>query len=345
MSPRPRHLAGATALALVCLAALACGAHAQEERTTRTTWTTVHSDDGRDYRYEISARGEVETSDDDADVVGLDRGGSLRIEERKDGRTRRVEWTRPADHIRRVYSVNGRARALDAEGAAWVRASVLRAVRQEGMGAQRRVERIRARGGVPAVLTAVEGLRSDGARRQYYRALLSGDLRGGEVERIVAHAARTVGSDGELRLTLSDARSEADTSRERVALLDAARSIGSDGEKSVFLRQMATPETLGDAAARAAFFRAAATVGSDGELGTLLRHAVRGEPSEATVLAALRTARDIGSDGEKGVFLRAVPAGILVRARVRDEYLATLATIGSDGERDAARRHLDRSTR
>lgn len=345
MTTPMRGLGGAAVLALACLAGTAC---AQERHgTTVTTHTTV-TDDDHGHRMEIRAVGDVRTDDGDTAVVALDPSGSLRIEERRDGRTRRAEWTRGADgSVRRAYTVDGRARAWEGEGAAWARAMLRRAVRHDGMGARARVERLRAGGGVDAVLEAAEALESDGARRQYYRTLLSGGapLRPGEAERVTAHAARTIRSDGELRMVLDEARRLPLSPRGRVALLDAAATLRSDGEKALLLRHLATPQSLGDATERAAFFRAAGTLRSDGERAVLLRHVLRGVPTRPVAAAALRSARDIRSDGEKGAVLRAVPAALLTDAAVRGAYDDALATFGSDGEREAARRHLERSVR
>jgi hypothetical protein len=336
--------AGALSLALLCLAALPCGGGAQEHRGTTIFRTTHDGDDGR--FFELRASGDVETSEGDDDVVGLEEDGSLRIVERKDGRERRMEWRRSGDRIVRTYAVDGRSRTVDAAGQAWAGEALRRAVRQQGLGAARRVARLRARGGVPAVLRGVEELEGDGARRIHYRLLLEGaGLRADDAERVVRHAARTLSSSGELRLTLESARSAPLTARGRAALMEAAASISSDGEKALLLRRLATPESLGEREARAAFFRAAASVRSDGELAALLRHVLRAQPTEPVALEVLRTALAIGSDGEKGALLRAVPASLLAGARVREAYRANLATMRSDGERDAARRHLERSAR
>ena len=107
-------------------------------------------DDNGSRRLEIRSRGPVEFSDAGDWVESVGNGGVFEVEER-DGGERRIEF-RPGG-VR--YYVNDRERPLDAGGRAWARGHILRAVRESGIGAERRVARIRARSGVNGVLQEI----------------------------------------------------------------------------------------------------------------------------------------------------------------------------------------------
>ena len=325
--------------AAVALALAAAGeARAQRHVSSHSDGTT---------RHEVRLDGEVEFTDDDRAVARLSPGGRLVIEEVVRGRDRRVEW-RATDGggVRMIYAEDGETRAPDAGDRAWIAAQLQDAIRESGVGAERRVARLLARGGAQAVLDEIERIRSDGAKRRYYTVLLRAPRLGAaEAARALRHAGATIGSDGDLRLTLSGALEARRLDAAGVAaLLDAGASIESDGDRSLLLRQVAGRDPLAEARVREAFFRTAAGVGSDGDLALVLTTVLRRERTgSATVAAALRAARGIGSDGDLARVLTLVPAASLRDPSVSAAYRAAMAGIGSDGDRRRAAVHLARS--
>jgi hypothetical protein len=362
------------AAALAAMALWAAGPAAAQQRS-------VHVEErgnGRE-RLRIEATGDIDFSDDDRAVAAVAPGGRLEIEQSHAGAPlRRVVWTHDGGGVREAYFENDRATRPDAEAREWIGKMVSDAVRESGVGAERRVARIRARRGTEGVLDEITRIRSDGAKRIYYAALLkTPSLSAGETARALRHAGEHISSDGEKRLALRTVLDRPSVSpAELAALYDAAARIGSDGEKALLLRDASRRRGLPDARAADAFFRAAQTIASDGEKALVLRQVARdggvrdgffrvadsvGSDGEhalvlSTVLrldgvrpgvaaAALRSAARIGSDGEKAQVLRATPAALLRDPGVREAYRAALRTIGSSGEREVAERHLERSTR
>ncbi|HYJ78099.1 MAG TPA: hypothetical protein VEW03_00655 [Longimicrobiaceae bacterium] len=359
-----------------CWLAAAGPAAAQHTRTMHT----VNSDDGT--RLEISASGEVEFTADDRDVARLSPDGRLWIEESRRGRPdRRVEY-RPAagGGVRRTYYEDGEARQPDGDDRAWIEAMLLQAIRDSGVGAEGRVARIRRARGTDGVLREIEHIRSDGAKRVYYRALLrTPGLRAEETVRAVGHAAGEIRSDGEKRAllmvvlergsltpaelgaTLSAARTIASDGEKRALLmraverpslsaaelaatLDAASTIRSDGELAALLVAAARRDALSDARVRRAFFGAAAGISSDGELARVLVSVLRREGlRDEAAVSALRTAEEISSDGERARVLTSVPARALRNRDVVAAYGRAMDGISSDGERGRVALYLARS--
>jgi hypothetical protein len=259
---------------------------------------------------EIRSRGAVDFDEAGDWVTSVGEGGLLTVEERDGGSTRRIEF-RPGQGGPRVrYFVNGDERALDASGRAWAQRLVLRAVRESGLGAERRVARIRARSGVNGVLAEIARLETDVGRRMYYRALLnSGAMSTGEFARVMEDVGR----------------------------------MGSDVERRIVLTAVAD-ERLADGPSRDAFFRAVSEFDSDVERRIVLTRLLRDAP-EATAISAIQSAGQMGSDVEKRIVLTQVPSARLRSPRVAAAYRRAADGMGSDTERRMVLRHLESAGR
>jgi hypothetical protein len=355
---------------------LAVPAAAQRERS-HTEHNEEHRiiDNDGDRHLEIRMRGAVEFNDAGDWVTAVPAGGLFTIQERDDGE-RRLEF-RPGG-VR--YWVNDAERPLDAAGRAWAQRHITRAVRESGLGAERRVARVRARGGVNGVLADMSQLRSDVARRQYYRALLNGGaMSTGEFTRVVEDVGRRMGSDVETRLVLTEASAHARDGARLAALLRAAERMDSDVETRLVLNHVAGRHRLADGAVREAFFRVVGGMGSDVERRLVLNAAMderladgasrdaffravdefdsdverrlvlsqvlRHDASEATVIAAIHSAGEMNSDVEKRLVLSQVPSNHLRSARVAAAYRRVAERMGSDTERRIVMRRLDGGSR
>jgi beta-lactamase regulating signal transducer with metallopeptidase domain len=312
--------------------------------------------------------GPVTFTADQRDIASLGEKGLVRLHERTLDRERLLVVTRDENgRLQRTYTVDGRPAPYDATAQDWVARLMQDLARETGAGAPARVSQIRARGGVPAVLNAIDEIESVGAKRKHYEALLeSGGLSAGEVDLIVRHAGRELAtSSGDLRAVLqhvpaTNARavtsaleeaiphmSDGDRQQVLIGMLDnadaptlalmlrLAERIDGDGDKATFL-QRAVPRVLAgnDPALREAFFRTYATIGADGDKHNVLLSALRqAQKSPALTRDILRAAARIGADGEKATVLLAVARDrLLVTDDLRDEYIKAARTIGSDGD-------------
>jgi len=159
--------------------------------------------------------------------------------------------------------------------------------------------------------------------------------------------AATIGSDFELRNALLPLVTSDDLGDEVAAgaIELAGNEIGSDFELRVLLGGAAGRVGASDALARA-YTTAAAQIGSDFEHRmALMTLASNAELTPAGWKMLLESAQGIGGDFECAMLLMAVASELPPDADVVAAYRATLATVGSDFERQRAAAALEGATR
>jgi len=270
---------------------------AKDESQTTMKWE--HSDEGEKFRLEI--RGKVEFTEDYTDIRSVSEGGYVRIEEDRNGQSRRYDIRRDANgQLQRTYYLNGEARVLDDATRAWAGKIILEAVRQSALDVDKRVQSILRKQGVKGVLEEITLISSDYAQRHYFESLIKyGSLNTADLQ---------------------------------IVLRAAAQQISSDYEQAQLLIGVATQLT-GKESAAAAFFEAAGTINSDYErkrvLTTLLK---QGNPSRDVLVQVAKSAAGISSDYEKASVLKEVAGVYLDDPGLRTVYFQTVDAIGSDYE-------------
>jgi hypothetical protein len=362
MSPSARSLA--IAFALVILLVLAPhGTGEPSDGTTRIRWHSGFASRS------FEARGSVEFTGDDRDVKTISPGGYILIEEGSWLRTERSYEIRAdsSGSLSRTYRVAGRAQTMDVGAQAWAAGVMLTLIRESGVSAGLRIERLLRKGGPAAVLREVSEIHGDGSKRKYLRELVERGRLNDEQLRDAIRSARTIGSDGDktgllievsrsyLKLnlreswftTLSGVGSDGD---KRHGLEHAIRSdpgvdtlaltaklagaIGSDGDKAAVLSAIAARGLTH--AVRRPWFRAMRTIGSDGDKRQVLSAvlAVLGDDRD-TLIEILHAAETIGSDGDKANVLVQAARSDLGSDAVQRAFFSAANTIGSDGDRKA----------
>jgi beta-lactamase regulating signal transducer with metallopeptidase domain len=316
-------------------------------------------------KLEANYRGEVEFTDDDQDVKSLTPGGWLRIKDR--GNT--VEFRSDASgNIERRFWSGSREQPFEPEGRKWLQQVLPRFIRQTGIGARARVQRIYRTKGAPGVLAEVSLIEGSWAKRIYLSELLkTPGLDPRSVEQAFAQAGREIDSDFELASLLITADGLLTSDATRKAYLDAARTIDSDFEmrrvfSSALKRGPLTPSILAgvletstaidsdfelasllvdvaklqpmDESVRAPFFKALDTVGSDFERRRVLTVVMkRTDVSPEATAAALTSATSIRSDFENASVLLEVVTSRSVEGPLRQPFFDALASIQSPFER------------
>ena len=289
----------ASCLALVISSPFA-GLQAQKSRDeTHSTWRWEHSDDGLKRRFEV--QGKAEFTDDYTDIKSVSEGGWVIIEEHRDRESYRYEVRRDATgQIVRAYFVNGTSQPLDASAQSWLAKFVLDAVRQGGLDAEKRVQKILRERGVSGVLAEIDQISGDYAKRRYYQEL----IKQGNLD---ANALRDV-------------------------LRQVARDVSSDYEQAQLLIAVA-PMLTGKEAAVQPFFDAVATIKSGYEHSRVLKTVLKqGSPSRALLVLIASSTQRIPSDYEKAGVLKQVAGAYLDNPTLREAFFQSVASIKSDYE-------------
>ncbi len=350
-------------------------------RNFRGTSINVHSDGdddlGRSVDYVTNVddrckaariRGPVTLTDDEHDVARLGGGASLYLRERGPGVDREVRIFGEGTAVQHEAKVGGRPAEFDAAARAWMAELLPEVVREAAINVPQRVARLRAAGGVPAVLAEIGRIHSGGAKRTYYEALFDGGkLSEAELTRVTQQASRDLTSSGDLASVLRRIPGGASTAAGRAALTEAigkvsssgdrretlarlvptadremllqiarsAAGITSSGDRAELLRTSA-PQYLSrnDAGLRAAWFELAATLTSSGDLAEVLRGslAFASTSPEVAVLAVRSTSRVTSSGDAAEVLLAVARRGLLRTPAVREAYLAAAKGIQSSGD-------------
>ncbi len=256
-------------------------------------WHTTWNENGR--RLEISVDGAVEFTNDDRGIKTLSPGGLFWIESNAGGETKRYEVRADSGgNLTRTFLVDGRSRN-SGEAKPWLAGKLPEVIRETGIGAGPRIQRIAEHGGATAAIREIGLIHSDGSKRLYIEQL---------IERVRM-------DDSQLGETMR-----------------LVRSISSDGEKTRAIVTVSRKyRTLG---LREGMFDAIDTIHSDGERHRALTAVVEGDPNKDTVLLASRSAGRISSDGEKAAILVQM-AGQASTDETRRSWLKTATSINSDG--------------
>lgn len=274
-------------------------ARAQQSQE-RSAWTWNNSDDG--LKMEVKVEGKVEFTDDYSDVQQVSDDGALRVREERPGLAKRYVVTRGADgQLRRSFTVNGEARALDTEAREWLRGMLLTATRQGGLDARNRVRRILKRSGTKGLIEEISLIKGDYARRIYFEELL-------KVEGL-------------------------DTAALTDAMRGASRQISSNYERAQLLLQVADIY-LNKSELLPVYFEAAARISSDYEHRRVLSAALKkNKLGQEALLKMLKSSSVIKSDYEKATFLIEAAQLFTGETRLRQAFLEVTKTISSDHER------------
>jgi hypothetical protein len=319
---------------------------------------------------QVKAKGDLEFTGDETDVRSISPQGYLLIQERRGLTVRKLEAVPgPDGTITRSYSFRGRPHEFDVEARAWLARTLPEVIRETGIGASTRAQKLLWQRGAAGLLEEISRLKSDRVKRLYFQVLFqSGNLSPQDLEQAARQvsqqissdgekanllmemvdpylqnetvlasffeAVESIASDGERAAVLSGILARKDLSREvLIETLQSAAKIASDGEKTGVLLEAAKPYPVDDAVL-SEYLSTTATISSDGEKSTALSALLKREDlSDEILVKILNTAATISSDGEKAAVLETTAKVCPNSETVLSAYLATAGSVSSDGER------------
>lgn len=285
---------------------------------------------------EVAARGKIEFADDESDVVAMDAGARLEIEETRDGIERSIRFTHEDGAVVRDYRMGGSRAAFDDAARAWLAETLPAVFRLTAMDAEGRAGRILARGGAAALLDEIAKIEHDHARRRYLEAFFAQAQPTAEQATRAMQLAQAMASDFERRRAGQAAlRLEPLPPLLQREILQLAAAIGSDFERAELLidgtEQIALDDTSIDA-----WQLALHRFGSAFETRRVLTAlADSGQPTAAATDFALATSTRLDSAFERRSLLEHL-AERAADTPHRAAYLASAAGVDSDFERRTA---------
>ena len=252
---------------------------------------------------EAAVVGKAVFSPDETHIAQLSPGGFARFRERTGSFDRAVSVTPVGDgSLSFTALVDGSQVPFDGAMQSWLSNLLPEILREAAMNVPARVARLRAQGGVPAVLEAISHTHSPWAKRQHYEELIKNGptLSAADADRVVDQVSRDLTSSGDLSAVLQMLpRSVIQSPGSRRAIAGALSQIKSSGDKANTL-QMLAPNA---------------------------------DPEMLLLLA--KAAEDVQSSGDKANFLIATAAEYLTPGNesLRNAYFRTVSTVQSSGDK------------
>jgi len=255
-----------------------------------------------DHCAEATVVGPAKFSADETRIAQLSPGGFARFRERTSAFDRAVSVTPLGDgSLSYAAMTDGRSVPFDAVMQSWLAQLLPEVLREAAINVPERVARLRAQGGVPAVLQEISRMHSSSAKRAHYEELIKHGptLSPADAERIAEQVGTDLTSSGDLSSVLQMLpRSAVQSPGARKAIAGALSKISSSGDKA----------------------------------NTLQILAPNADPDLLILLA--KAAEDLPSSGDKANFLITTAAEYLTPSNepLRDAYFRTVKTVQSSGD-------------
>ena len=251
---------------------------------------------------EAALIGKAVFSPDETRITQLSPGSFVRFREQTTTADRAVSVVPQGDgSLSYTATLNGRPVAFDQNMAQWLSGVIPRVLRELGINVPERVARLRAQGGVPAVLQEISEIHSGWAKRVHYEELIKRGpkLSDADAQRVAEQVGRDLTSSGDLSAVMKMLpRSAVQSPRVRTAVAGALNQIQSSGDRASTLEFLAP----------------------------------NADPDMLLVLA--KAADGLPSSGDKANFLLATEAEYLTprNSELRTAFFRTTATLQSSGD-------------
>ncbi|WP_139141982.1 hypothetical protein [Alteromonas lipolytica] len=211
------------------------------------------------------ARNRILFNDEETALVSMPSQSALEISDSSLGIDRSLVISRDEGEITYTYSLNDRQAPFDEDARQWFASQVPQILRQTGLNARERSQRIYAQSGVNGLLAETEQIDSDSVKAEYLELALTTTLRSEEEKAVFLNESTLVSSDYERRKLLTEVIHHNASPAITAAALKAAAEISSDYELSELLIDVPA-NTLCSPDVQSEFFIASQSVESDYEL-------------------------------------------------------------------------------
>lgn len=258
---------------------------------------------------EVQAQGDIELTDNDLDIKHISPDGYVTISERDWLTYRTVRFTAgPDGKIDRRYTIQGRDYEFDADAQIWFSRFMQDIVRETGLGAKYRIERILDQKGVQSAIREITYVGNNSAKQVYFEAILKHqDLSSEALRKAVETIAREISSSSRLgNLLIATANNFPEDSVLTEALIRATREISSSSKQSEVLIEISRLRHL-DKTSAVAMAEAIEYISSSSAQGSALEAMAEKCSSDDRVIRAYVDAvASVSSSSAQGSALKAL---------------------------------------
>lgn len=282
--------------------------------------------------YEIKYKGKITISDDDKDVEAIEANGYLKITKSSFGNSRSIEIeSDDKGKLTKKYLDGKKEISFESEGQEWLEEILIDVIRKTGIGGKERILRIYNKGGVDAVLDAVESLDKNSSY-SYYKSTSHALVYFESVEysgfNVKYLYYKTLVNDVKLN------------KEEVVKVLKALPEIYSNSTKGILLREMLNKYEL-DSYSMEKFLDATASLSYNTERGNTLRmfikkYDIKSENSNEF----FDVIKDMSINSEKGNVIKFLLSTQKLEREVLYDLIEVVDEFSSNSERAAIYRVL-----
>lgn len=307
-----------------------------QEDGGRTEASLTYSEEG--YFLHLEMEGRITFNDDESDIIGMEDGDFLKIQEEGEHGDVRLILRGTDDGLERAYRIDGDRRAWDDEAQTHLQRLLPTMFRELGLDMPGRVTRLLDAGGPDRVIDEIGMIRSDYVAASYMALLAKrAELNDGELDRLL-RTTEALDSDYELRRALGAVLRTQELNTARInQILDVGRSIDSDFESRTLLAALA-PRLVGDNRDGVqSYLDRVDELGSSFEQKQALVTLMKVDGLHRDDLArAIAATQAISSDHEAKSVLHHAAKHLSGDPALYSAYLDAVRHIGSDFEKHAA---------
>lgn len=315
---------------------------------------------------EVKAEGAIQLSDDDRDIVGIERGAYLVISERTLFKVRELRVTAGTDGAPvKAFTIGKQSEPFDEYAKNWLADILPDVVRYTGLGATSRIQSIVDQRGIEAAIREISYVETNGAKVVYYSLLLDRpEMNADLLQKVVRKLAEEISSSARLKEMLaSTAKKFPEDSMLTIALLRSASQISSSSNHKEALIEIAgqrklnadaaiamaeSVEDISSSSAQAdalevlaelspanddafkAYLKAVKDISSStAQQNSLIALLKRSDLSASTYVGVFKTVEYISSSSAQGEVLVKAAAKCPSDDSVLEAYLRAVATISS----------------
>ena len=337
------------ALALIVSLSLPAFVVAARDADTRSASAKILTDDDgalrvidlsireQSFSMEVQGTGDFSLNDDETDIVDMAEDARLVLEE-GNGKTRKIRYESDGDAIERSYWVDGRRAEIDADANEWLAEALPRLMRESGVKAEQRVDRLLRQGGADRVLDEIELVNGSYTVRVYTARLVrKTDLDDLQYDRLL-DAIDRIDGDYDRRTALTDIAEHEPLDDERTSrLLDIAEHIESDYELRTFAEHLVTNTDV-ERFATGHLIEVISSIDSDYEMRTAFATMLEDSeiPEDSLPDLILVSSHEIDSDYELSALLQSLAGRVTSHADSALAYIGATMEIESDYDRREA---------